>query len=149
MIKVGEVFFYIGLNQKWSAAKVEATGDHIVLNRKLFTSFGGNLNCNSSDILFFNLDIYRGINTQWPVSWKLLFIRKNPIIGTWLLPTGDSLTISEYTNIFDILLIERGNFACIYLFESSIINSKVRFPGVFCTINCDPKPSSCRMERSA
>ena len=49
MIKVGDVVPYTGLNQKWSARKVEATGDYIVLNRKLFTSFGGNFYCSSSD----------------------------------------------------------------------------------------------------
>ena len=50
MIKLEVVVPCIGLSKKWSAAKGEATGDHIVLNRKLFTSFGGNFYCYSSDI---------------------------------------------------------------------------------------------------
>ena len=64
MIRLEVVISYIGLNQKWSAAKVEVTGDHIVLNRKPFTSFGGNFYCNSFDILFPDTDIHRGLNTQ-------------------------------------------------------------------------------------
>ena len=61
MIKVEDVVPYICINQIWSAAKVEATGDHLVLNRKLFTSFGANFYCNSFDILFSDLDIHQGI----------------------------------------------------------------------------------------
>ena len=149
MIKVGDLVPFIGLNQKWSAAKVEATGNHIVLNKKLFTSLDGNFYCNSSDILFPDPDIHRGIDYPITTFLKITFYWKNPIIGNWLLPTGDNSTISEYTYIFDYRLIEGGNFACIYLFESNIINSKVCFPWVFCTIDCYPKPSSCRMKRSA
>ena len=33
MIKVGVVVTYIGLNQKWSVAKVKATSYHIVLDK--------------------------------------------------------------------------------------------------------------------
>ena len=73
MINVKDVIPYIGLNQKWSAAKVEATGYHIVWNRKLFTSFGENLYCNSSDILFPDLDIYRGINYSMTTFIKITF----------------------------------------------------------------------------
>ena len=39
MIEVGVVVPYIRLNQKWSGAKFEVTGDDIVLDRKLFTIF--------------------------------------------------------------------------------------------------------------
>ena len=52
MLRLGVVVPFIGLSQKWSAAKVEATSDHIVLNRKLFTCFGGDFHRDSSDILF-------------------------------------------------------------------------------------------------
>lgn len=52
MIKVRVVVYYIGLNQKWSAAKLEMTNDHIVLIRKLFINFCKNLYCDSFDILF-------------------------------------------------------------------------------------------------
>ena len=72
MIKVGDVP-YIGLNQKWSAAKVEATGDNIVLNRKLFTSFGGSFYCNNSDIVCPDPDIHRGIKYPMTTFLKITF----------------------------------------------------------------------------
>ena len=74
MIKVGEVVPYIGLNQKWSVANVEATGDHIVLNRKLFISFGGNFYC--SDIVFLNPDIHRRIEYTMTAFLKIAFYWK-------------------------------------------------------------------------
>ena len=55
---------YTGLNQKWSAAKVEATGNHIVLNRKLFTSFGRKFYCNSSSIFSLTLIYIKRLKTQ-------------------------------------------------------------------------------------
>ena len=67
---------YIGLSQKWSAAKVEARGDHIALNRKLFTSFGENFYCNSSDIVFPEPDIYRGIEYPMTTFLKITFYWK-------------------------------------------------------------------------
>ena len=70
MIRLEVLVPYIGLNQKWSAAKVETTGDHIVL-QKLFTSFGGNCYCNSSDILFLDTDIHRGIEYPMTTFLKL------------------------------------------------------------------------------
>ena len=73
MIKVENVVPYIGLNQKWSAAKFEATNDYIVLNRKLFTRFGENFYCNSSDILFPDLDIHRGIEYPMTTFLKITF----------------------------------------------------------------------------
>ena len=148
MIKVWVFVPYKGLTQKWSAAKINATGYHIVLDRKLFTSFGWNFNSDSSDIFFLTLTYNGGLNSQWLFSWNLLFIWRKPIIGIRLLYTGNSSTIFLYTYIFDILLIEGGNFACIYLLGSNIVNSKVWFPKVCCTINCDLKASSCSMERS-
>ena len=39
IIRLGVVVSYIGLNQKWSVDRVEATSDHIIVDRKFFTSF--------------------------------------------------------------------------------------------------------------
>ena len=64
MITLGVVVPYIGLTQKWSAAKVEATGDHIVVNRKFITSFGANLHCDSSEFFSLTLTYKVGLNTQ-------------------------------------------------------------------------------------
>ena len=55
MIKHGEFVSYISHSQKWSAAKLEATGDNNGLNMKLFTRLGANFYCNSSDTVFFKL----------------------------------------------------------------------------------------------
>ena len=76
MIRLEVVFPYIILSQNWSAAKVEATGDQIVLNRKLFTSFGGNFYCNSSDILFSDPDMHRRIEYPMTTFLKLTFYWK-------------------------------------------------------------------------
>ena len=76
MIRLGVVVPYIGLSHKWSAAKVKATGDHIVLNKKLFTSFGGNFYCNSSDIIFHDPDIHWGIENPMTTFLKVTFYWK-------------------------------------------------------------------------
>ena len=74
MIKVVVVVSYIGLNQKWSAAKVEATGDHIVMDRKLFTSFSRNFHCDYSDICFPDPDIHRWVENPMTYFLKRTFI---------------------------------------------------------------------------
>ena len=66
MIKDKNVVSYIGLNQKWSSTKVKATNDYIVLNRKLFTSFGKKFYCINSGILFPDVDIHREI--KYPIT---------------------------------------------------------------------------------
>ena len=76
MIRLEVVVFYIGLNQNWSAEKVEATGDHIVLNRKLFTSFGENFYCNCSDVCFLYPYIHRGIEYPMTTFLTLTFYWK-------------------------------------------------------------------------
>ena len=73
MIKVKVLVPYIGLNQKWSATKVEATSDHIVLDRKLFTSFGENFHCDSSDILFPDPDIHGWVENLMTNFLKFTF----------------------------------------------------------------------------
>ena len=64
MISIEVVVPYLGLCQKWSAAKVELTGDPIVLNRNLFISFSGNFNLNNSDIFFLTLTYIGGFTNQ-------------------------------------------------------------------------------------
>ena len=64
---------YIGLSQKWSAAKVKATYHHIVLDWKLFTSLGGNVHCDSSDIYFFDPDIQRRVKYPMTHFLKVIF----------------------------------------------------------------------------
>ena len=71
MIRLNVVAPYIGLNQKWSAVKIEATGDNIVLNSKLFTSFGKIFYCNSIDILFPDSHVHLGIENPIIVFLKL------------------------------------------------------------------------------
>ena len=73
MIRLKVVVPYIGLRQKLSAAKVEATGYYIVLYKNLFTSFGGNIYCNSIDIFFTDTDIHGGIEHEMTVFLKLTF----------------------------------------------------------------------------
>ena len=73
MIRLEVMAPYISLNQKWSAAKIVATADHIVLNRKLLTSFGRNFYCNSFDILFPESDIHQGIEYPMTTFLKLTF----------------------------------------------------------------------------
>ena len=46
---------YIGLNQKWPAAKVEATGDFSINNRKVFPGVGTYFNGYIVDGVFINL----------------------------------------------------------------------------------------------
>ena len=58
------------------AAEVKATGDHTVLNNKLFTSFGENFYCNSFDILVTDSDIHRGIKYTITIFVKLTFYYK-------------------------------------------------------------------------
>ena len=64
------------------------------------------------------------------------------MIGTWLLPTKDSSTISKYTYIFDIRWIDKSNFAWTYIFAPNNIYSTARFWGVSITVDCDPNQSS-------
>ena len=73
MIRLDLVVAYIGLSQKCSAAKVEATSDHIVLNRKLFTSFYENFYSNTFDIFFTYVGIHRGIENPMTAFLKLTF----------------------------------------------------------------------------
>ena len=70
MIRLGVVVLYIGLNQKWSATKVEATGDHIVVNRKFFTNFGANFHYDKSDILLPDPDIQGWV--KYPMTLFLI-----------------------------------------------------------------------------
>ena len=141
MIRFGVVDPYRGLSHKWSAVKVEATCYNI--------SWIGNSSPVSVEIfimivlIFCSLPItYKSeLNTQWPISLNLLFIGRKPIIGYWLLPTGDSSTISEYTYIFDILLIEGGNFAWKPIFAPNSIYSTARFREYSNVVDCNPNPS--------
>ena len=68
---------YIGLSQKWSAARVEATGNHIILERKLFSSFGKNFICDSCDILFLDPDIQRWVEYPMTLFLKVTFYWEN------------------------------------------------------------------------
>ena len=64
MIKVREVVPYIGLNKKWSAAKVEATINNVDLDSTLFTTFGKNFYYDSFYILFPNPKYMGWLKTQ-------------------------------------------------------------------------------------
>lgn len=67
MIGLEVVDFHIGLSQEWSAAKIDATGYHIVLDKRFFTRFGEKFYCNSSNILFHHPGI-RGF-VKYPLTF--------------------------------------------------------------------------------
>ena len=73
MIKVGNVVPFIGLNQKWSTAKVETTNNQTIMDRKLITSLGCNFHCNSIDILFSDSDIQEWVKYPMTVFLKSTF----------------------------------------------------------------------------
>ena len=73
MIRLEVVVPFIGLNHKWSAAKVEGRGDHIVEDRKFFTSFGGNFYCNSYNIIYSDSDIHGWVKYLMTIFLKVTF----------------------------------------------------------------------------
>ena len=64
---------YIGLNQKWPAAKVEATCDLSINNRKVFSGVGIYFNGYIADRVFFNLYVVWWVEVPVPHFIKLTF----------------------------------------------------------------------------
>ena len=65
------VGFYIGLYQKWPAAKVEATGDLSINNRKVFPGVGTYVNGYIADGVFFNFYVVWRVEVSVPHFIKL------------------------------------------------------------------------------
>ena len=66
---------YIGLNQKWQPAKVEATGDLSINNRKVFLGVGTYFNGYIPDGVFYNLYVVWWVEVPVPHFIKLTLNR--------------------------------------------------------------------------